>query len=101
MVGDNMGPKRIAVDFGQVDFARAAEGFGARGMRVDSRSGLDDALVEAHKKGGPVVIDLKVDPGPAACRLHTPTSYNRRRPGGARWRIKKRCEICLMSNAWL
>ncbi len=62
MVRDNMGPKRIAVDFGQVDFAKTAEGLGAGGMSVDSRSGLEDALAEAHRQEGPVVIDVKVDP---------------------------------------
>ena len=62
MVRDNMGPKRIAVDFGRIDFAKAAEGLGASGMRVDSRSGLDDALAQAHQQGGPVVIEVKVDP---------------------------------------
>jgi acetolactate synthase-1/2/3 large subunit len=62
MVRDNMGEKKIAVDFGEIDFAKAAEGFGAIGMRVDNRSGLEDALAQAHEQQGPVVIDIKVDP---------------------------------------
>lgn len=62
MVRDNMGAKKIAVDFGQIDFAKVADGFGAMGMSVDSRSGLDDALVEAHRQDGPVVINVRVDP---------------------------------------
>jgi len=62
MVRDNMGEKKIAVDFGEIDFAKAAEGFGGIGMRVDNRSGLADALAEAHEQQGPVVIDIKVDP---------------------------------------
>jgi acetolactate synthase-1/2/3 large subunit len=39
-------------------------------MRVDSRSGLADALHAAHKHGGPVVIDAKVDPAAS----HRPAS---------------------------
>ncbi len=61
-VRDNMGARKIAVDFGQIDFAKAAEGFGAMGMRVNSRAALDEALVEAHRQEGPVVIEVKVDP---------------------------------------
>jgi acetolactate synthase-1/2/3 large subunit len=38
------------------------EGLGARGLRVDGRDGLADALVAAHRDGGPVVVDVKVDP---------------------------------------
>ena len=50
------------MDFGEIDFAKAAEGFGGIGMRVDNRSGLEDALAEAHEQQGPVVIDIKIDP---------------------------------------
>jgi acetolactate synthase-1/2/3 large subunit len=70
MVRDNLGNKRIAVEFGDLEFARIAEGFGCKGMRVDSRSGLADALRAAHKHGGPVVIDAKVDPAAS----HRPAS---------------------------
>ena len=62
MVRDNMGSRKIAVDFGTIDFAKAAEGLGGIGMRVDNRSGLEDALAEAHEQQGPVVIDIQVDP---------------------------------------
>ena len=62
MVRDNMGARKIAVDFGKIDFAKTAEGFGAMGMRVNSRAALDEALVEAHRQEGPVVIEVKVDP---------------------------------------
>jgi acetolactate synthase I/II/III large subunit len=62
MVRDNIGPKRIAVDFGPVDFAKVAEGMGAKGYRVDSHDGLADALNEAHKLQQPAVIDVVVDP---------------------------------------
>ena len=63
MVRDNLGPKRIAVDFGEVDFAKVGEGMGAKGFRVNSPGGLADALREAHKFEQPVVIDVAVDPG--------------------------------------
>ena len=35
---------------------------GCRGMRVDRRDGLRDALEEAHADGGSVVIDVMIDP---------------------------------------
>ena len=62
MVRDNLGERRIAVDFNDVDFARVAEGMGARGLTVHHPGEVRDALEEAHKMGGPVVIDVKVDP---------------------------------------
>lgn len=62
MVRDNLGKDRIATDFHDVDFAKVGEGLGARGLRVDGRDGLADALVAAHRDGGPVVVDVKVDP---------------------------------------
>lgn len=62
MVRDNLGEKRIAVDFGEVDFAGMAECMGGRGMRVSHGDELNDALREAHSLDVPVVIDAKVDP---------------------------------------
>lgn len=62
MVRDNLGDKRIAVDFNDVDFAKVSEGMGAKGMTVYHRDEIRDALEEGHKMGGPVVIDVKVDP---------------------------------------
>ena len=62
MVRDNLGMKRIAVDFNDVDFATVARGMGATGMSVYHPGEIRDALEEAHKLGGPVVIDVKVDP---------------------------------------
>ena len=62
MVRDNLGDKRIAVDFNEVDFAKVSEGMGAKGMTVYHRDEIRDALEEGHKMGGPVVIDVKVDP---------------------------------------
>ena len=62
MVRDNLGDKQIAVDFNDVDFAKVSEGMGAKGMSVYHPGEIRDALEEAHKMGGPVVIDVKVDP---------------------------------------
>lgn len=62
MVRDNLGETRIAVDFADVDFATVAEGLGGRGLRVYHRAEIGEALEEAHRMGGPVVIDVKVDP---------------------------------------
>jgi acetolactate synthase-1/2/3 large subunit len=62
MVRDNLGNQRIAVDFADHDFARIAEGMGARGLTVRAAGEIRDALEEAHELGGPVVIDVKVDP---------------------------------------
>ncbi|MFH2132703.1 MAG: thiamine pyrophosphate-binding protein [bacterium] len=62
MVRDNQGAKRIGVDFGNFNFAKIAEGFGATVYQVDNRSALDDAIHQAHQQDGPVVIDIKIDP---------------------------------------
>ena len=62
MVRDNLGVKRIAVDFNDVDFAKVSEGMGAKGLSVYHPDEVRDALTEAHKLGGPVVVDVKVDP---------------------------------------
>ena len=62
MVRDNLGEKRIAVDFPDTDFAKIAEGMGAKGMTVFHKDEIRDAIEEAHQMGGPVVIDAKVDP---------------------------------------
>lgn len=62
MVRDNLGAGKIAVDFADCDFARVAEGLGGRGLTVTHPDQILDALNEAHRMKGPVVIDAKVDP---------------------------------------
>lgn len=62
MVRDNLGDKQIAVDFPDIDFAKVAEGMGARGFTVHHKDEIRDAIEEGHRLGGPVVIDAKVDP---------------------------------------
>jgi acetolactate synthase-1/2/3 large subunit len=44
------------------EFARIAEGFGARGMKITERSELDDAIREMLKHPGPVVMHVAVEP---------------------------------------
>jgi len=44
------------------DFAAIAEGFGARGMRISERSELADAMQQALRHDGPVVLHVKVEP---------------------------------------
>ncbi len=61
MVRDNLGPKRIAVDFANIDFATIAEGMGGKGLRISHKDQVHGALEEAHSMGGPVVIDARVD----------------------------------------
>ncbi len=62
MVRDNLGNRRIGVDFADHDFTKVAEGLGGRGLTVTEADQMADALAEAHRLGGPVVIDVKVDP---------------------------------------
>ena len=62
MVRDNLGASRLAVDFADCDFAKISEGLGGRGLTVTHADQIPEALAQAHKMGGPVVIDAKVDP---------------------------------------
>jgi acetolactate synthase I/II/III large subunit len=62
MVRDNLGQSRLAVDFADCDFAKISEGLGGRGLTVTHADQIPDALAQAHRMGGPVVIDAKVDP---------------------------------------
>jgi acetolactate synthase-1/2/3 large subunit len=62
MVRDNMKGRRIAVDFGEMDFAMIARGMGCKGIRVDRAGDLADAIVGARDAEVPTVIDVAVDP---------------------------------------
>lgn len=63
MVRDNMGDKRMCVDFGPVNFAEVTKGMGAWSRRVETAKDFADALVDAHKyKEGPSVIEVITDP---------------------------------------
>ncbi len=56
------GKRYSGVDHPCPDFAKVAEGFGARGMAVKDPSELDDALNEMLKTDGPVVLAVDVEP---------------------------------------
>ncbi|MBS0327923.1 MAG: thiamine pyrophosphate-binding protein [Proteobacteria bacterium] len=62
MVRDNQKGRVVASDFAHVDFARVAEGMGCRGVRVDYRGALLDAMIEARGETRPTVIDVAIDP---------------------------------------
>lgn len=49
------------VDFGPVDFVELAEGYGAKGLRVEKPEDLGKILDEAFQTEGPVVVDIPVD----------------------------------------
>lgn len=49
------------VDFGPVDFVKLAEGYGAKGLRVEKPEELGKILDEAFQTEGPVVVDIPVD----------------------------------------
>lgn len=53
--------KAAGVKVGGVDFAKYAESFGAKGIKVDSEHDIASALDEAFKTDGPVVIDIPID----------------------------------------
>ena len=56
----NMSPR--ATDFKSPDFAKIAEGFGAKGVRVDTLDAFGQALAEAVTARRFTVIDAQVDP---------------------------------------
>ncbi|PKB14596.1 acetolactate synthase-1/2/3 large subunit [Novosphingobium kunmingense] len=49
-------------DLGAIDYAAVARGFGCPAQAVTTRNALDAAIREAQSSGGPVVIDVHVDP---------------------------------------
>lgn len=53
--------KSAGVDFGEVDFVKYAESFGAKGFRVNDPSELNQVLDLAFNQTGPVVVDVPVD----------------------------------------
>jgi len=63
----------FGVDFKNPNFAKVAEAMGAKGIRIeepgDVREGLAVAL--AHR-GGPVVVDVAVDPYALSLPSHLP-----------------------------
>ena len=58
---DGMGFPEYGMAFGNPDFVRYAESYGARGLRVGSSDRLDEVLEEAFSIGGPVLVDCPID----------------------------------------
>jgi acetolactate synthase-1/2/3 large subunit len=52
-----------ALDGPEVDFARVAEGCGARGFRAADEAGFAAAMAEALALPGPALVDARCDPG--------------------------------------
>ncbi len=58
---DDDGFADYGLDFGNPDFVRYAESYGARGVRVEAAGGLRSALEEAFERGGVTVVDVPID----------------------------------------
>ncbi len=68
------------VDFKNPNFARVAEAFGAKGIRLEEPGDVKEAITEALAyKDGPVIVDAVIDPFalslPAHVPLHTATGF--------------------------
>jgi thiamine pyrophosphate-dependent acetolactate synthase large subunit-like protein len=50
------------VDFGPIDFAGIAAGFGARGFRATTWAEFDDAVTTGLNEERPTVIEVPIDP---------------------------------------
>jgi acetolactate synthase-1/2/3 large subunit len=68
VVQEYRGYPNYGVGFGAVDFAVAAEAFGAWGTRVETLEELDAAVSEGLRMRRPVVVDVKINP--AEYRAH-------------------------------
>ena len=58
---EDMGFRDYGMEFGNPDFVRYAEAYGARGLRVEAGDQLGARLREAEKLGGVVLIDCLID----------------------------------------
>jgi acetolactate synthase I/II/III large subunit len=72
----NRGYPTYGVKYGGVDFATVASGFGVWSRRVETMDAVEDAVREAQRVEGPVVIDAIVDP--AEYMAHHPRQPARR-----------------------
>jgi acetolactate synthase-1/2/3 large subunit len=59
---ERKGFRASGVDFGSIDFATIASGFGCRGLRVTTWSEFDTAVAAALGADRPTVIEVPVDP---------------------------------------
>jgi pyruvate dehydrogenase (quinone) len=63
----------FGVEFKNPNFARVAEAFGAKGIRLEEPGDVEDALAAALAyKDGPVVVDAVVDPFALSLPSHVP-----------------------------
>ncbi|TPN81080.1 thiamine pyrophosphate-binding protein [Mesorhizobium sp. CU2] len=62
--GQTPGKPEELYQFGPLDFARVAESFGVRGIRVEKAADIAGALREAIALKAPVVLDVVTDIGP-------------------------------------
>ncbi|NUR26202.1 MAG: thiamine pyrophosphate-binding protein [Catenulispora sp.] len=61
------------VDFENPDFAKVAEALGAKGIRIERPGDVEQGLKEAlSHRGGPVVVDVLVDPYALSLPAHVP-----------------------------
>jgi acetolactate synthase-1/2/3 large subunit len=58
---ESMGFPDFAMSFGNPDFVKYAEAYGAAGMRVGEGDRLRDVLRRAFEKEGPVLVDCPID----------------------------------------
>ncbi len=56
-----MGMKEFGLDFGNPDFVKYAEAYGAIGKRIEKTEDLQTSIKEAFEKGGVHVIEVPVD----------------------------------------
>ncbi|MBI4536960.1 MAG: thiamine pyrophosphate-binding protein [candidate division NC10 bacterium] len=59
---ERKGVEPNGVDFGPIDFAGIAPGFGARGVRVRAWSVMEDAVRDGLATDRPTVIEIPIDP---------------------------------------
>ncbi|POX58121.1 thiamine pyrophosphate-binding protein [Streptomyces sp. Ru62] len=63
----------FGTDFANPDFAAVAEAMGAKGIRIEDPADVADGLAAAlSHTGGPVVVDVLVDPYALAVPAHVP-----------------------------
>ncbi|WP_042424448.1 thiamine pyrophosphate-dependent enzyme [Streptacidiphilus anmyonensis] len=63
----------FGTDFANPDFAAVAEAMGAKGIRIEDPEDVPDGLAAAlSHTGGPVVVDVLVDPYALAVPAHVP-----------------------------
>ena len=75
IVGDALNPVIDALRRNGSDFSQVATALGARGIRVEEPGDVRDALQAAlAHTGGPVVVDVVVDPYALALPSHVPAA---------------------------